>query len=394
MAASRPAWLMDVGSTVLKLSRTTPSGGFGPTVREPRRPGLSPGEQAVRLLRESGFDPSSDALRACSSAGSGPTVGILGMTGRYSIAAAAQAAVTAGAQVSYTRRLDTPVGAPLLPVDVLVVVGGVDGTDHARLDRAVRGTRLAEHPHRALVWAGAGDAAVAALLRPRHRAENVVDGELRPNRAPLAETLRRIHLADIVDREGLRPLEEYAGAPVPATPEVVGGAARALAGEQDGAAGVLVVDVGGTTTDVHHCARPAGGVDTRVFTGLGVAGARRSLLDRLASTPALAEFVGAVAPGERRVRYLRLREGDSTALPPRDAVLACVFLALSGLDEEHRTGPARLVVTGGAADGLDPVLLAAVAEAARGGPQSRPPVVDTAPGLWARGLLALSPTPA
>ncbi|MFD5076469.1 glutamate mutase L [Streptomyces sp. NPDC058371] len=404
LTAAAPVWLMDVGSTVIKLLRTGPSGVTGPPVRETRQRGVAPGDQAARLLARSGFAPSAGALRACSSAGSGPTVGVVGLTGRYSIAAAVRATVTAGADVSYTRTLHTPVEAPLPLVDVLVMVGGVDGTDHGRLERAVRAMRLSEHPHRILVWAGAHDAAAAAALRPHHRAGNVIDGQLRADCGPLAQTLRHIHLADIVDRQGLRALSELLGAPVPATPDAVGDATRELAAERGGTAPVLVVDVGGSTTDVHRCAAAGpsapgpGWGESQVFSGLGVAGARRSLLARLTDTPVLDEFVGAVAPADRRTRYLRLREGDSTALPPQDAALACLFLALRQLPEEHRASlpcDTRLLVTGGAVAGLAPGRLSAVAEAACGaGPFTHPPAVDTTPGLWARGLLARRPAPA
>lgn len=394
-----PGWLMDVGSTVIKLCRTTPSGGIGPVVREERRPGVAPGEQAVRLLAKCGFAPPAVPLHVCSSAASGPTVGVVGLTGRYSIAAAVRAAVTAGADVSYTRTLDTPVDAPLPPVDVLVAVGGVDGTDHRRLDSAVRGMRLTEHPHRILVWAGARDAAVLSTLPPHHRAGNVMDGRLRERCGSLTDALRRIHLAHLVDREGLRPLAELVGTPVPATPDVVGAATRELAAEIGWSAPVLVLDVGGTTTDAHLGAvadladTGPGSVGSHVFSGLGVAGARRSLLARLADTSALDEFVEAVAPGDRRIRYLRLREGDGTALPPDDAVLACVFLALRQLREERGAGlsrDTRIVVTGGTPAGLTPQGVDAVAEAAcRGAAFTFRPAVDASPGLWTRGLLAL-----
>ncbi|OKK04751.1 hypothetical protein AMK26_15755 [Streptomyces sp. CB03234] len=394
-SSAAPVWLLDVGSTVITLCRARPSGPADAVVRVARQPGTAPGDQAVELLARHGFDPSTDRLRACSSANGGPTVGVAGMTGRYSIAAAVRAAVFAGADIAYTRALDTPVDGPLPPVDVLVLVGGVDGTDHRRVDAAVRAVRLAEHPHRVAVWAGARDAAAVTALRPRYRVDNVLDVHLRAQCGPLSEALRRIHLDDLVDRAGLRALAELTEVPVLPTPEVVATAARRLAAEADaeGAGPFAVLDVGGTTTDVHY--RAAGGgdqVESHVFTGLGVGGAHRSLLARLADAPYLGDFVHAVSPTGHRARYQRLRDGDATALPTRDAVLGCVFLALRDLHERHGVelgrAAARLVVTGGAVGGLEPALLGRVAEAACGlRSASSGCAVDEAPLLWTRGLL-------
>ena len=67
----------------------------------------------------------------CSSAHGGLRLGILGLTGRHSTAAAARAALDAGGNVSYQEQLGENPAGPLGEVDALILVGGVDGADAA-----------------------------------------------------------------------------------------------------------------------------------------------------------------------------------------------------------------------------------------------------------------------
>src|SRR5829696_3219703 len=94
---------------------------FSAVERVGRRPGIAPGDQVRALVAER----RAGSVRICSSANGGVRVGILGLSRRHSVVAAARAAVDAGGNVAY-RRLFSDAPAPVPPVDVLVLVGGVD----------------------------------------------------------------------------------------------------------------------------------------------------------------------------------------------------------------------------------------------------------------------------
>ncbi|MFD7095924.1 glutamate mutase L [Streptomyces xanthophaeus] len=392
--SARGTWLADAGSAEIKLCRTGPDGRPGAVLRLARRAGTSPGEQLRALLEQRGFAPATDRLRLCSSARGGLRIGLLGLTGGFSLPAAARAATLAGAVVGYAHRMDESPQRPCPEVDVLVAVGGVDGGDPRHLRAALERVRLDGYPHRSLVWAGSADAApFLGPLAAGHRTDNVLDGALRPRCGPLAETLGRLHLSGLTDPDALRPVTALAEPPVLATPEAVARSRRRRAGTPWAA-----VDVGGGTTDVHlwpagHEPAGAGDAAHRVFAGLGVAGDRRTLLDRLACAPYLDELVDAVAPEDRRAVYQRLRDGDEAALPARRAFLACLFTALRELSRSPAAaglrGAAGFTVTGGACRGAAPEAVRRTVGAACG--RSDVPwtlVLDEAHDLWARGLAA------
>ncbi|MBQ0984730.1 glutamate mutase L [Streptomyces sp. F63] len=410
---NRPALLVDIGSTRVKVCETGGAGGPGAVESVPRRPDTAPGEQVRALVgeRHRGADP--PRLRVCSSAGGGLRVGILGLTRRHSTAAAARAAVAAGGNVLYERLLGSGPPPPALPpVDVLVVAGGVDGAALRHLRAALEHTPPAAFRHETLVWAGAAAPDVLAALRPDRVAANVLDERLRPSVRGLAEVIHGIHVGDLADRKGLRALDGMTEVPVWPTPAVVGLAAERLAGGRSPAAVTapfLIVDVGGATTDVFHCAElrapgaarvaPGESVARRVFTDLGVAGSLPALRQRLAADPGLLELAAAVAPDRPRALYHALCEGTGDALAPPGAFLACLYLAVRRLfdpagPDRLRPGPGAtgVLVTGGAWAGAPGAAVRRVLAAACGVPGARWGVrFDRGYRLWARGLLAVPP---
>jgi hypothetical protein len=169
--------LVDVGSTVVKVCTHEPGRGFGPVRIQARRPGVAPGVQARTVIAQRRTDV--DAVRVCSSANGGVRVGILGLSGRHSMAAAARATTASGGNVSYQRLLGAG-GTHEPPVDLLVLAGGVDGADHRYLRAALAATTLEDFPHDVLVWAGAAAGDIVAGLAVDHVVPNVLDERLRP----------------------------------------------------------------------------------------------------------------------------------------------------------------------------------------------------------------------
>ncbi|MFL6164573.1 MAG: glutamate mutase L [Jatrophihabitantaceae bacterium] len=397
--------LMDIGSTSIKWCVVSSDGQLGAMSREWRDPDVPAGQQAMAIADRYPGLP----LRVCSSARGGLRVGLLGLTDRYSLTAGRRAVLAAGGQLSYAGQLPdarqlpdahqlpadqlldahqlanaghlgSAAGCPD-PVDVLVLVGGTDGGDHRHLSAALAAFHPNDHPHATLVWAGASDAALD--LQVRHRVTNVQDDQLRPTPAGLTTLLRQLRsaidgLGDSVGQQQLEVLASRIDGPVLPTFVAVGMAADELASERQA---VLVIDVGGTATDLHyrHGRPPAGTSIRRTFPELGLAGARAALAARIADEPLLYELIEAIAPADPRTLYQRLRDADPAALAGPVGFLACLFLSVQDLNLD--LSDADVLVTGGA--GTDPATIARMLHAATGHRASSVTVDDQ---LWARGL--------
>jgi len=199
---------------------------------------------------------------ACSSAGGGLRLAVVGYEELISAEAGHRAALSAGARVVHVvaGRMDDAALAALRQVapDVVLLVGGTDGGEASVLR------------HNAGVLAGArwsvpvvlaGNAAVrddvAAVLRdgglPVTEADNVLPdiGRLAPESARAA--IREVFLEHVIggDRLSTDPrLRQWVRAVTPdAVLEGVTVLARLLVGTE--APGVVVLDVGGATTDVY-----------------------------------------------------------------------------------------------------------------------------------------------
>lgn len=410
----KPTLLVDIGSTLIKTCEYRPEGGLGAVATVGRRPDLSPGEQVRALIDDRRPDPDRLGLRICSSASGGVRVGVLGRSRRQSVAAATRAVESAGGNVVYEWLLGNgPPGVEPVPaVDVLVLVGGVDGADPRYLRQVLAEFEPADFPHDVLVWAGQNDPDLVAGLPVGHVVANVLDEELRPALHGLSDLIRNIYVGDLVDRKGLRPLAGLSDTPILPTPATVAAAARRLATEPlvplvPAPAPFVIVDVGGATTDVVYCAelRPEGAdrispgepIVRHVFTDLGVAGSLPGLRHRLSADPSLSELATAIAPDRPRALYQDICDGVEDALSPSAAFGICLFLALRRLTDPaglHLLEPghvAGFVVTGGAWTGTpEPVIRRVIAAGCRT-PDARWSMhVDRAYELWAHGLLTVS----
>jgi hypothetical protein len=401
-----PALLVDVGSTVIKICTRSAQGHLSPVERVGRLPGVAPGSQARALIEQRKRATGISAVRVCSSANGGLRVGILGLSRRHSIAAAARSVTSAGANVVYSRLLANDVAEPAIPVDVLVLTGGVDGAELGLLRKALRATRVADYPRDVLVWAGADAPDIVAGLPVDRTAANVIDTRLRPYLHGLADTIRDIYLRDLIDHKGLRDLADVTDVRIWPTPAVVGLAAARMTRHRmpPGATSpFVVVDTGGSTTDVFTCAElcrersaPGESIVRRIFTDLGTADSRPGLLQQLTSEPDLFDIVSAVAPGRSRSLYTAICEGDASALAPPAGFLVCLFLALRRLtrpgaphagEGADLARAASFVITGGAWDGTEVSSIHRVIGAACGTPGFTGSVlVDRDYQLWAHGI--------
>ena len=262
---------VDVGSTYTKAVLVDPADGAvlgaasTPTVLPPAGDVLDGLEQLRgRLAAAAGLavaEVSAEELLVCSSAGGGLRLAVVGYEPDISALAGHRVALTAGGAVVHVHsgELDWAGLTALREAraDVVLLVGGTDGGNAKVLLHNAR--RLAGEKRAVpVVLAGNADAApdAAALLRGRGRTVEVVDnvlprvGTVAP--APARAAIRDLFLRHVIGGRSLsrRRLD---GMSFPrlvraATPDAmltgVGVLAEALGD-------VLVVDVGGATTDVY-----------------------------------------------------------------------------------------------------------------------------------------------
>jgi uncharacterized protein (TIGR01319 family) len=201
-------------------------------------------------------------VRACSSAAGGLRIVVAGLVPGLTVEAANAAALGAGAKVvgAFCFKLqetDIEKIAALKP-DLILLTGGMEGGDIATIvhNAGMFARSVLKVPY---VMAGntfAADQVVAILTaagKEVARAENVLPGMNQLNPEPAQEEIRTLFMRRIVEGKGLSRLEGRVPVVLP-TPLAVQKAA--YLGSQghaggDGCGELLLVDVGGATTDVY-----------------------------------------------------------------------------------------------------------------------------------------------
>ncbi len=260
MTAARPDVVacVDIGSTYTKAALVDRSDGrLLATAQAPTTL-----DDVVRGVLEATAGFGDAPVTACSSAGGGLRLAVVGYEQLISAEAGHRAALSAGARVVHVAagRLDDAALATLAEAapDVVLLVGGTDGGEAEVLRHNARVLASAD---RSVPVVLAGNAAVrdevAAVLRgaglPVREAGNVLPdiGRLAPESARAA--IREVFLAHVIggDRLSTDPrLRQWVRA---VTPDAVleGVAVLARARAEAEAPGVVVLDVGGATTDVY-----------------------------------------------------------------------------------------------------------------------------------------------
>ncbi len=203
---------------------------------------------------------------ACSSAAGGLRIIAIGLVPELTAEAAKRAALGAGARVLgvYAHHLTLRECREIVEQepDMVLLAGGTDGGDRRVIVHNAR--VLASSALTApIVVAGNKEAAeeVEAILRERGKdvrvTENVMPQLGQINVDPARRTIREIFMQHIVEAKGFKAAEAYVERILMPTPAAVMRAARLLAlgtDDEEGLGELMVVDVGGATTDVHSIA--------------------------------------------------------------------------------------------------------------------------------------------
>ncbi len=252
---------LDIGSTWTKAALVAPDGTLLGTAQHPTTPPeVLDGIAAVTSAL--GAEPA--RVLACSSAGGGLRLAVVGQERLISAEAGYRVALSAGAKVVHVSsgELDAAGVRALREArpDVVLLAGGTDGGDRRVLLHNAR--RLAaNHLAAPIVLAGNADARTEALTllagtRRVVATDNVLPdvGELAPG--PARAAIREVFLEHVIGGKGLSHGPRFRQLVRAVTPDAVlvgvSGLASVLASDDPERAGtVLVVDVGGATTDVY-----------------------------------------------------------------------------------------------------------------------------------------------
>jgi len=260
---------VDVGSTFTKGLLVGPEGEVLAAAHHPTTSGtdvLEGLDTVVARLADAGGDP--DDVRVSSSAGGGLRLAVVGHERAISAQAGYRVGLSSGAKVVHVGA--GPADATALRVlrdsrpDIVLLVGGTDGGDEEVLRH--NADALARSGPRVPVVVAGNSAArddVVAVLAERRRvaipANNVIPriGVLDPGSA--RDAIRGLFLSHVIGGKGLSKGRRFATMVSGATPDVVLRAVELLAdgtGGLPGVGDVLVVDVGGATTDVYSVVSP------------------------------------------------------------------------------------------------------------------------------------------
>jgi uncharacterized protein (TIGR01319 family) len=259
MKRSDPVLVIDVGSTFTKaalVDRVT-----GAVLARGDTP-TTTGTDVMHGLRALQHELGADdvPVLACSSAGGGLRLAVVGYERVVTAEAGQRVGLSAGAKVVHVAsgRLDTPSLAELVSSspDIVLLVGGTDGGNADVLCH--NATRLAHSrlpTSVPVVVAGNVDgrhecaAVLAAAGRPRILADNVLPriGVVAPESARAA--IRAAFIRHVIGGKGLSSDPAFAQLVRAATPDAVLRGVEVLADVLGG--DVLVIDIGGATTDVY-----------------------------------------------------------------------------------------------------------------------------------------------
>jgi uncharacterized protein (TIGR01319 family) len=341
---------------------------------------------------------------ACSSAGGGLRLAVVGYEELISAEAGHRAALSAGARVVHVAagRLDDAALAALRAVapDVVLLVGGTDGGEASVLrHNAAALAGMASPVPVVLAGNSAVRDAVSEMLTdgglPVRVADNVLPdiGRLAPESARTA--IREVFLEHVIGGERLSAdprLKQWVRAVTPdAVLEGVSVLARLRAGAD--VPGVVVLDVGGATTDVYCVPDPDAEQATLGREAVGVPARRRTVEGDLGVAASVGDLRAAAAAEGLTVADDPLSLGEAAATVALRRHLRAE--AAYGPGGAGARGVGLVVLSGGVFRHADPAAMDGVVArlaADRGGAGSvldgTPVVVDRRYVLAAAGLLA------
>jgi uncharacterized protein (TIGR01319 family) len=267
---------------------------------------------------------------ASSSAAGGLKMAAIGLVPELTLEAARRACLGAGAKVvcAYGFEIDREVVREIESArcDIVLLCGGTDGGDK----------RVITHNARMLAHSGvecpilvAGNRVVADTIRETlenegkkvYRAGNVLPSLDTVDVEPAQALIREIFIAHITHAKGLDKAAEFIGRPIIPTPKATLQAAALLAdgtAREPGIGSLVVVEVGGATTNVHSVVDQSPVTPQTVIRGLPESRVKRTVEGDLGiryNAPTIYGFIG-VDRFRARLRDLYPSVNDDPGFDP------------------------------------------------------------------------------
>jgi len=296
---------------------------------------------------------------ACSSAAGGLKMITVGLVPDLTVMAGKMAALSAGARVigTYSYELSSYELKEIneLKPDILLLTGGTDGGNKSVIIHNARAIALIPYDFPVVV---AGNRCVAQEIatilndsgKQANISENVMPEFNVLNIEPARETIRSIFLKRIIRAKGLTKLESVLNGILMPTPSSVLNAAFLLSqgfGDEPGLGDLMVIDVGGATTDVHTIGNGNPTKPGVVMKGLPEPFAKRTVEGDLGvryNVMSLVDIAGldniVRESGLNRVEaeeQLIKIAGNPAILPEQDQKLACLDSSLAAMAVKYAT---------------------------------------------------------
>ena len=253
---------VDIGSTFTKAALVDAGdGSLLATGAHPTTLGgdVLDGVHAAREQAERAAGVAASDVLACSSAGGGLRLAVVGYERAVTAEAGHRVALTAGGHVVHVHAgpLDDD-GTDALRAarpDVVLLTGGTDGGNADVLVHNARAIGVARVTAPVVLAGNAAAAAAAEDELARSHRHVVVAGNVLPeigtlDPAPARAAIREVFLRHVIGGRGLSRDAGFAALVRAATPDAVLSGVELLA-ESGGAGDVMVIDIGGATTDVY-----------------------------------------------------------------------------------------------------------------------------------------------
>ncbi|MDF2698796.1 MAG: mutL 2 [Haloplasmataceae bacterium] len=204
---------------------------------------------------------------ACSSAAGGLKMVTLGLVPELTVEASKRAALGAGARVlktySYEITNEEILEIKKMKVDIILLSGGTNGGNKKTIINNAK--KLADHfKEIPMIIAGnkCANDEIKEIFDERHNTNYIMTENVMPslneiNVIPVREKIREIFMKNIIKSKGMDSAEEFIDGILMPTPAAVLKGSEILAkgtDRFDGIGDLIVVDIGGATTDVHSLA--------------------------------------------------------------------------------------------------------------------------------------------
>ncbi len=326
--------------------------------------------EAFEKLGETVPIDESDIARtvASSSAAGGLKMICIGLVPEYTTEAGRLAALGAGAKIvgtySYEMTKEEAQEIAERAPDIVLLTGGTDGGNKKTITHNARVLAGIESGVKNIIVAGNKSARgeIEEIFTGAHKnviyTKNVMPEFGRLNLDPVNEKIRELFINRITDAKGISQVREMIGDVVMPTPSAVLEAAKLIADgarDEDGLGELLLVDVGGATTDVYSIAKGSPTKEGASTAGLPEPYAKRTvegdlgLFHNLDTLSCIAKDVNALYDEERTEFEEKVKKLQSVLSIPEgsdqtECQLTLSHLAVKTAVDRH-VGTIELVVT-------------------------------------------------